>query len=327
LSKGGDTFYFGEKVPVWTILRSNPGNVSKVTYDWECTGGVFDGHATQHLYENLWIAPRTVGEYTVQVSAKMGDQTETRQTNMKVTNFYTDTFDDTRNPGGWTQGTSLLLSWDVGRMILQNTSNGREGTCFKQFPVADNLVPPFSIQVQMDYSAYRSGVTSVSSMTGTTFYLSFYQPSINPEKPYVRNITWTFCPVAATENSQLTIEHLTPENGRSGTLLSALIRNGALSFGADETHTLTLTVDEDLQLRISCDGQIIHNTDAIRNFVDKYEIVQDFNVREFRYQLPAKTIANAPTGETGWNIRRVQINDSHTAIGGDVNNIGFEELP
>ncbi|MDR2627919.1 MAG: hypothetical protein LBC40_07795 [Dysgonamonadaceae bacterium] len=324
LSKGGNTFYFGEKVPVWTMLCSNPGNVS---YDWECTGGVFDGHSTQHLFENLWIAPHQPGEYTVQVTANLDGQSESRQTSMKVTNFYTDTFDDTRNPAGWvTSGATAI--WNVGALTIQNLNDTREAAIYKVVSVSDDLKPPFSLQMQMNYSAYRTGVTNVGSASGITLRIAFSQPPVNPEKPFVQYLSWIFCPVATGNNAQLVVSAYTPEIGRSSTAYSVATRDARLSFPSNETHVITLTLDSDLLLTASCDGQaIIDKNDAIRQFVNDNGIVQDFEVRELRIVVPRKTSANAIDGETELNVTRLQINDSRTAIGGDVNNIGFEELP
>jgi hypothetical protein len=322
LSKGGDTFYFGEKVPVWTMLRSNPGNVS---YDWECTGGVFDGHSTQHLFENLWIAPHQAGEYTVQVTANLDDRSESRQTSMKVTNFYTDTFEDIRNPYGWVASGGVFL-WNVGSLTIQNSSDTRDVGLAKELTAADDLKPPFSIQVQSNYSAYRTGVSSVSSSSGIGLRIEFAQPSGNPEKPYVNSLRWFFCPTATNNNHQLLIYQTIPENGAATLMHNSTSRSNFLAFPANELHTFTITIREDLQLLISIDGEILFDTDLLRNFVAKNEVTQDFRVSQFLFQAPRKSVAIAPNGETEWNLRRIQINDSRTAIGGDLNHIGFEEL-
>ncbi|HYK57660.1 MAG TPA: hypothetical protein VEV15_14425, partial [Flavisolibacter sp.] len=69
LSKSGQEFYFGEKVPVWAATS---GDKKDIAYEWSATGGTFDGWRTQNLFENLWIAPAQAGEYTITATAKNG---------------------------------------------------------------------------------------------------------------------------------------------------------------------------------------------------------------------------------------------------------------
>ena len=85
LNKGGQEFYFGEKVPVWA---STSGDLNGMTYEWSATGGTFDGFRTQNLYENLWIAPNAAGEYTVTATAKNDQGSSSKSTLMKVTRYF-----------------------------------------------------------------------------------------------------------------------------------------------------------------------------------------------------------------------------------------------
>src|SRR5689334_14162508 len=89
LNKAGSEFYYGEKVPVWASVS---GDKNDMTYEWSATGGTFDGFRTQDVFENLWIAPDSAGEYTVSVKAKNGNSSSTRSTTMKVTRYYFDEF-------------------------------------------------------------------------------------------------------------------------------------------------------------------------------------------------------------------------------------------
>jgi hypothetical protein len=328
LSKGGSTFYFGEKVPVWTCLNQNPGNV---TYDWDCTGGFFDGIFTQHLYENLWVAPREAGEYTVQVTANAGNQSETRQTKMKVTNFYLDTFENVnaQNSAGWTLS-GATVEWGNGAMIVKSQYNDRDASVFREFPVSDDLEPPLSIQIKMNYSGYRTvtGNANSASNGGTYIRLAFTQPAANPDKPFVQYLSWIVCPVTPGSNSYLDIRQNTPQTGASSAISSVGTKNSFMTFPANETHTFTITLDSDLLITTSFDGQtVVNRSDIIAKFVSDNAVEQSFNVRELRILVPRKSSASAELGETTWNVTQVQINDKRTAIGGDVNNIGFEQLP
>src|SRR5262245_49432929 len=86
VSKAGEEFYFGEKVPVWCVTE---GDKNDMSYEWSATGGTFDGWRTQNLFENLWIAPGAKGEYTITAKVNGGGS---KSTNMKVTRYFFDEF-------------------------------------------------------------------------------------------------------------------------------------------------------------------------------------------------------------------------------------------
>ncbi|MGV8093275.1 MAG: hypothetical protein AB2L24_15555 [Mangrovibacterium sp.] len=350
LSKGGDTFHFGEKVIVWAGVSGDIGNI---TYDWSCTGGEFDGHATQHLFENLWVAPNEPGNYTVMVTAKTGKESDSRETNMKVTNYFFDSFESgSMNLSGWT-GSNATRTFTTTEGI-----NGNTVTCLRVESTATSdaytrktttdlpLKPPFSVQTVFKYSRYRTATSVTTAGHGLFLSLYFEQPKEQFDKPFIREIRWEICPSATGTNAnwRLRMESYVLASNQSrwasntGTNLpipkpfipnQISGRNNLFAFGANTYKTLTMTIDVDLNFTACVDGQVwVDKSPAIRNFLEDNGVLdhRELIVRELRLTQPRKSGSNAANGETTLFLTDVRINDAKTAIGGDVNHIGFEEL-
>ncbi|MDR1380318.1 MAG: hypothetical protein LBJ47_02450, partial [Tannerella sp.] len=224
LGKAGDYFYFGEKVQVWTGVDAN---LHHVTYDWECTGGQFDGVRTQHLFENLWIAPDKPGEYLITVTARTGSDSDVRQTKMLVTGYFAEDFDyGSKNPAGWASSNTTLAYEDLNvngatdKIVRVPATSNSANPQLRRSMTGVPLTPPFSVRTKMMYAGYKA-VTGTNDVTAANFptYLSltFVQPATNPEKPYIREIRWEFCPPAGNtgRNWRLRMESYTPAVGRS----------------------------------------------------------------------------------------------------------------
>ncbi len=343
LGRGGDTFYFGEKVEVWAGVN---GDLSKINYDWSCTGGGFDDDKLKNLYQNLWIAPDSPGNYTVKVTAETKNNSDTRETEMKVVNYFREDFLNLKNPGGWVS-TNTTLAWNekingkaVG-LLVPSTSTSDPN--IRRSMSAIPLFPPFSVQTKMGYTKYKP-VTNVTSGNGAT-YISLFFTQPMPNKRFIREIRWEFCPPASgsNDNWRLRMENYDPTRAVSDFSTSAGTNNpnpepfitGAIQgrderfrFDAGTDHTFTVTIDADLYFTACVDGAVwIDKSPAIRNFFNDNGIALDaLLVSEFRVTCPRLSASNAGAGQTTWYFSDVIINDKNTAIGGDVNNIGFEEL-
>jgi hypothetical protein len=351
LSKAGDYFYFGEKVQVWTGVEADPRSV---TYDWECTGGSFDGFRTQHLFENLWIAPDKPGEYIITVTAKTPDGSDSRRTKMKVTGYFAEDFDyGSKNPAGWASSNTTLAYNDltvnggIDKVVTVPATSNSGNAQLRRSMTGVPLTPPFSIRTKMMYTGYKA-VTGTNDVTTANYstYLSitFVQPATNPDKPYIREIRWEFCPPAGNtkKNWRLRMESYTPAYGRS-TWATAAGNNlptpapfiaGAIdgwsdlfNFPANIFRTFSMTVDADWNFSAYVDGvPFVSKSDAIKRFVTDNSLSPDMNVNQFQLNIPRKSASSAPNTEMVWVVSRVDVNDKNSAIGGDINNIGFEEL-
>lgn len=346
LSKAGNTFYFGEKVVVWTGVN---GDANEIGYDWECTGGKFDGANTQHLRENLWIAPEEPGEYIVTVTAKTSTSSDSRQTKMKVVNYYTEGFDwGAANPGSWSSSNTTLAygnsSIDASDKVvtIPATSNSSDANIRRTLTNLP-LYPPFSIKTNMMYTMYKPVASNVTSGNVATFFsIYFVQPSGDLDKPYIREIRLEFCPTTTGTNNnwRLRMESYVPSLGRStwtGATPVTVYTPGNLSpdgfqgkspyftFAKNQYHAFTFTVDADRKFSVYIDGQPwVENSNALNDYINTHVLTQfEMQVREFRITVPRNT---GTATQTSWAITDVTINNDKTAIGGDINDIGFEDL-
>ncbi len=348
LSKGGDTFHFGERVVLWAGVN---GNLDKLNYEWTCTGGTFEGSRTQNLYENLWIAPNEPGNYIIEVKAKAGKESDVRKTSMKVTNYFFDYFEDPRNRAGWTASSATRTfstmtdenGKEISCVLLSPSSNTANG--HTRLNVPSLLVPPFSIQTKLGYNRYRSPGTASVTTTGQAFYFSlfFEAPSDHHDKPYIREIRLEIAPnVTGTRNNwRLRMNPYTTATGTSvwsandgnnrpnpapfGTSIQG--RDEIFVFDSGKTKTFTFTIDEHFNFTVKVDGEIwIDKSSVIRDYLKIYNVERDMKFANFRLYTPRKSSASAAANETELYITSVRINNDKTAIGGDVNNVGFEDL-
>lgn len=214
LNKAGEEFYFGEKVPVWA---STSGDNNTVSYEWKATGGSFDGFRTQDLFENLWIAPSTAGEYTITATAKNSNGgSSSKSTSMKVTRYFFDEFQSayTLNGNGWSTSNTtnnLVTNVDTASSRLEVTSSSTSAPNVRRNLDLAELKIPFSVRTRLGWKTFfRASSTIVISMF-------FNQPS-NPTYPYIREIRWEIWPTvnpATTNNFQIRYETFVPATNTS----------------------------------------------------------------------------------------------------------------
>jgi hypothetical protein len=339
LNKAGDTFYFREKVPVWLGVS---GDLSDMTYEWECTGGSFSGRNTQSLYENLWVAPAQPGIYIVKATARNGNQKDTRETAMKVTNYFTETFDQPTshvynntvlNVGGWTSSNTTWV-WlpTSGVQISCNGSNTNAPRITSA--TLSSLFPPYSFGAEFKYTNHRSVTDATAARQGTVFCIVFAAHATIRDKPYIRELRWIFSPspAATTCNWALQLESFVPNTGRSTVVTVSKGVDSRYTFPANTEHRISVTLDADFNLSLYVDGAaVIDKSNAIPKFYTdrgmSREEWTEMKATQFKFDIPGRTNTTAATlGETTYVITKVQINDQYTAIGGDVNNVGFEEI-
>ena len=310
LNKAGQEFYFGEKVPVWA---STTGNLNRMSYEWTTTGGSFDGFRTQNLYENLWIAPSTVGEYTVTATAKNDDGSSSKSTLMKVTRYYFDEFQSafTLNGNGWSTSNTtnnLLTNADTAQSRLELTASSASAPNVRRTLNLADLKIPFSIRTRMGWKTYfRAGQTIIIS-------LFFNQPT-NPNYPYIREIRWEIWPTvnaATTDNYQIRYETFIPATNISkfstvgntapnplplinpvkGKRADHAMANGALK-------NLSFSIDANNVFHAYVDGNLWFTSDGIKDWLayakTNYPGFQDPSPKEYRVAFPAKETTAAGT--------------------------------
>lgn len=342
VNKDGDEFYFGERAVMWT---SAFGDLDKLSYEWRCSGGKFEGARTQNLYENLWIAPDYPGNYEIEVKATAREKSDSRRVYMRVTNYFFEYFTNSKNPAGWTGGNTTrtfttINGVDCYKSEAISTSDGYVRLPFTKAP----LSPPFSVQVDLGYTQYRKVTNVTAAGNGILFALKFSQPQKDLDKPFIREIRWEICPPATGTNNnwRLRMESYNPtaaisrwstDNGTNKPVPKPFAgkivgRNEIFAFGPNQIKTLTMTVDENLNFTAKVDGEEwIDGSTLIKDFLSENGLNPELMVvSELRVTQPRLSAASAVTGETTIYLTDVRINDRNTAIGGDVTNVGFEAL-
>lgn len=303
LNKGGQEFYFGEKVPVWA---STIGDKHGISYEWTATGGTFDGFRTQNLYENLWIAPTTAGEYTITATAKNDGSSSSKSTSMKVTRYYFDEFQSayTLNGNGWSTSNTtntLKTNTDPALSTLQVTASSTSSPNIRRTLNLAELKIPFSIRTKLGWKSYwRSGQP-------VTISLYFNQPS-TPAIPYLREIRleiWPTANPATTDNYQIRYETFVPSSNTSkfstvgNTLPNPLPlidpvkgKRPDLAMANGEIKNLSFSVDAGNVFHVYVDGQLWFTSNGIKDWLDyakaNFAGFQDPVAKEYRVTFPAK---------------------------------------
>lgn len=303
LNRPGNEFYFGEKVPVWA---STVGDKNGISYEWTATGGAFDGFRTQNLYENLWIAPNTPGDYTITATAKNDGSSSSKSTNMKVTRYYFDEFQSTYtlNGNGWTTSNTtntLKANTDPALSTLEVTASSSSAPNIRRTLNLAELKIPFSIRTKLGWKSYwRSGQP-------VTISLYFNQPS-TPAIPYLREIRWEIWPTAnpaTADNYQIRYETFVPASNTSkfstvgNTLPNPLPlvdpvkgKRPDLAMANGAIKNLSFSIDASNVFHVYIDGQLWFTSNGIKDWLDyakaNFAGFQDPVAKEYRVAFPAK---------------------------------------
>ena len=325
LSKSGEEFYFGERVPVWA---GTTGDKHDITYQWSATGGTFDGWRTQNLFENLWIAPDAPGEYTITATAKSDGSSSSKSTVMKVTRYFFDEFQSayTFNGNGWsTSNTSNVLKNNVDPELstAEITASSSSSPNIRRSLNLSELKIPFSIRAKLGWkSFFRSG-------QAITVSLYFVQPT-DPTIPYIREIRWEIFPTvnpATTDNYQIRYETFIPASNTSKFSSDASVLPAALplitptkgkktnfAMANGDVKNLSLSVDADNVFHAYVDGELWFTSNGIKDWLTyakaNYPGFADPLAKEFRISFPAKS------GSTGTTLflKSVYMNNDGTIL-------------
>lgn len=238
LSKMGTEFYFGQRVPVWTAFNSGARDYTQMNFDWSCSAGRFDDARTSNLFENLWVAPDSIGNFAVTVNARYGNgPVSTRTTHMNVDVYFIDHF--------YYQFSNQFSSvWSQNANSITYSTTGNDTTnCLTALPTSASSNPyisrtlslpltvPFSVRTNLAFTKgtgtgglnYRDDGNTDSLPSFTYISIRFQQPTTNTSYPFIRELRWEFAPIklskakipASVKNYRLRYEKFTPTTGQS----------------------------------------------------------------------------------------------------------------
>lgn len=310
LNKAGQEFYFGERVPVWLSVT---GDKHDMTYEWSATGGSFDGWRTQDVFENLWVAPNTPGEYTITATAKNKDGSSSKSTTMKVTRYFFDEFQSayTLNGNGWSTSNttnSLVTNVDPANSRLDLTASSTSAPNVRRTLNLAELKIPFSVRTRLSWRNYfRANSTITISL--------FFNPQSNPTYPYIREIRWEIWPTvnaATTDNYQIRYETFVPATNTSkfstvgNTVPNPLPlinpvkgRRGDHTMANGAVKSFSFSVDANQVFHAYVDGALWFTSNGIKDWLTyakaNYPGYEDLVAREYRVAFPAKETTNVGT--------------------------------
>lgn len=336
LNSVGEEHYFGEKVLMWA---STEGVKENISYEWATTGGRFEGERTQNLFENVWIAPLTVGKYQVSSTAKIGKSKSTKIIEMNVSRYFFDHFQSSNifAGNGWpgwvlTQSspaqfnTENKLNSRIELSSLRVNSSNIDSRISKKLDLAE-LKAPFSIRTKVGYKTYFK--------PGAPFAISlfFRQPTTNLDRPYMREIRVEIYPTPTSTTSpqyQIRYEAYTPVknissfSANNNTYPSALAlinpvngrNNALLTFTDNVAKNITFSLDADNVFIFHVDGIEWFRSDGLKNWLSTAKAQwPDFAIplaNEFRIMMPGQV--STTTQKSTLFLNSVYINNDGTVL-------------
>lgn len=311
LSKRGSEFFFGEKVTVWTsadiVDHSGAAYKSDATYKWECDGGSFAG--VPGLFENVWVAPKAGGKYTVTVTVSDKGSTDMRKTEMYVSSYFFDKFESATT--AWKNSdTKVSYNKTLGRMELSvSTASKFQGNFRYEF--ADTaLKAPFSCKADIGWtSKYPTGKLNANKTENNTWWR--FQSNRPPhDKKYIDDIRIEFWPVGTqigvtpALNAKFRWETYDIVSG-SKVWTDMPINLPAFTFAKDQVKNMIFTLTADHTAIIYMDKVEIWRTDAMKLWRTANVNIDPFYIFSWRYEYPrdaVMTIDNAYLTNDGTDL-------------------------
>jgi hypothetical protein len=313
----GDEFFYGQKVKVWTVVKTN--NLADARYTWSCSGGTLT--QPQGLDENTWQAPKEPGVYTVTCTVDVNGVTHTRSREMYVSVYYFDKIERTFLHTLGSSNSSMSIILDSATRISHveatvNVSSATRGFVQRAFGDQD-LHIPFSTMAQLGWITKPSPskntfpLKDIKIGTAVSENTIYYEWTLNRDPDrldniYIDNIKFEWYPVG--KSSGLPLDPLgNPYNGvfrflvrdlstSALTLYDVPVNNTALSFAANELKNVSIAIDADYIFYVSVGGVEIFNTDAMKQWRISNNSQDDIYINEWRinYVSNVNNSTNAP---------------------------------
>jgi hypothetical protein len=262
VSKYGSEFFQGQKVQVW--VSAETGDLGNTTFNWECDGGSFSG--PQHLFQNVWVAPRQAGEYLITCTVEVNGKSDKRSTRMVVGPYFFDKFSFASTNFTLSNFTATYAN---GELLLVGSRSNTRGSFRRAF--ADTaLYNPFTYKADMAWRGKYKNATS-----SMYYRLQFDKPRRNDGskvKQYIREIRLEMWPTSTGTANNYSLRYevfnsefsmatwTTIEQGRKPEFV---FTDGAKAPDGKGMRTITIGVDANFTTTVTLDGNPVIQSDAI----------------------------------------------------------------
>jgi hypothetical protein len=277
LYKNGNEFFQGQKVPVW--VGAKVADLASTSFDWKCDGGSFSG--PKGLFQNVWVAPRKAGEYTITCTVDCNGKSESKSVKMNVGQYFFDKFSVTSSNFSVSNFTATYANGEV--MLVGSKSNTR-GSFRREFGDTA-LFNPFTYKADMAYRVKYKNATS-----SMYYRLQFNKPvryDGTKVKQYIREIRLEIWPTSTgtANNYSLQYEVFSSEFSmstwttvESGRKTPFVFTDGSKAADLKGMRPISLSVNSDFRIIITLDGASVLESDAIKTWRTTNSIPDKLNL-------------------------------------------------
>jgi hypothetical protein len=278
VSKVGNEFFQGQKIQVW--VAAEIGDLKNAKYFWECDGGSFSG--PKNLFQNVWVAPRKAGEYTVTCTVECNGESDTRSTKMTVGDYFFDKFS--------VASTNFSLSnfnatYSNGEVLLVGSKSNTRGSFRREFGDTA-LFNPFTYKADVAWRVKYKNATS-----SMYYRLQFNKPiryNGTKVKKYIREIRLEIWPTATGTNKNYSLSYevfssefststwVTGENGRKDQFVFA---DGSKAADKKGMRPISISVDKDGKIIVKLDGASVLESEIVKTWRTTNAITDKLNLK------------------------------------------------
>lgn len=288
VSKVGNEFFQGQKIQVW-VAAAVP-DLANAKYTWECDGGSFSG--PRNLFQNVWVAPRQKGEYTVTCTVECNGEKDSRSTKMTVGDYFFDKFS--------VASTNFSLSnfnatYSNGEVLLVGSKSNTRGSFRREFGDTA-LFNPFTYKADMAWRVKYKNATS-----SMYYRLQFNKPTRkdgSKVKQYIREIRLEMWPAATgtANNYSLSYEVFSSEFSMAtwttvvtGRKPEFVFADGSKAADKRGMRPINISVDKDFKISVKLDGASVLESDAVKNWRSVNNIPDKLNLKSVYVEVYEQT--------------------------------------
>lgn len=288
VSKVGSEFFQGQKVQVW-VAAAVP-DLANAKYTWECDGGSFSG--PKNLFQNVWVAPRQKGDYTLTCTVECNGEKESRSTKMTVGDYFFDKFS--------VASTNFSLSnfnatYSNGEVLLVGSKSNTRGSFRREFGDTA-LFNPFTYKADMAWRVKYKNATS-----SMYYRLQFNKPirkDGSKVKQYIREIRLEMWPASTgtANNYSLSYEVFSSEFSMAtwttvvaGRKPEFVFTDGSKAADKRGMRPINISVDKDFKISVKLDGTSVLESDAVKNWRSANNIPDKLNLKSVYVEVYEQT--------------------------------------